>query len=214
MVVRAVIFDVGGVLERIEGMHVWLDPWRERLGMTDDAFSAALGAADPENGISTGHMSLNDWRDRCADELGLSSEQADAFVADMWDWYCGQLDEELMAYAANLRRRYRTAIISNSGSGAREVEESRYGFSTYFDPIIYSHEVGLLKPDPRIYARPVTGSASSHTRRSSLTTHRSASMEREPSGCTACFTSPPRRPSRPSTPCLRTERTCLRFDEQ
>ncbi|MBE1608496.1 putative hydrolase of the HAD superfamily [Actinopolymorpha pittospori] len=120
--------------------------------MTGDEFSAALGAADPDNGISTGRLSLDDWRDRCAEALGLSSEQADSFVADMWDWYCGELDEELMAYVANLPQRYRTAIISNSGSGAREVEETRYGFSTYFDPIIYSHEVGLLKPDPRIYA--------------------------------------------------------------
>ncbi|MEQ4209884.1 HAD family phosphatase [Actinopolymorpha sp. B9G3] len=152
MVVHAVIFDIGGVLERTEEVHVFLDPWRERLGMTDDAFTAALTAADPDNGMGTGGMSLDQWRNRCTEELGLSSEQADAFVADMWDWYCGELDEELLAYAASLRPRYQTAIISNSGSGAREVEEARYGFSTYFDPIIYSHEVGLLKPDPRIYA--------------------------------------------------------------
>ena len=152
MVVHAVIFDIGGVLERIEGTHVWLDPWRERLGIAGEALSAALGAADPDSRMGTGSMSVEVWRDRCAEELGLSSEQADAFVADMWDWYCGELDEELLAYAANLRPGYRTAIISNSGSGAREEEESRYGFSTYFDPIIYSHEVGLLKPDPRIYA--------------------------------------------------------------
>jgi HAD superfamily hydrolase (TIGR01509 family) len=71
---------------------------------------------------------------------------------DMWDWYCGELDTELMSFAAGLRPTYATAILSNSGPGAREQEESRYGFSNVFDPIVYSHEVGIEKPDPAIYA--------------------------------------------------------------
>jgi len=72
-------------------------------------------------------------------------------MRDLWDWYCGELDQELMSFAVSLRPRYATAILSNSGPGAREQEEARYGFSALFDPIVYSHEVGLEKPDPRVY---------------------------------------------------------------
>jgi putative hydrolase of the HAD superfamily len=46
----------------------------------------------------------------------------------------------------------RLAILSNSGPGAREVEQERYDFAALFDPIIYSHEVGLMKPDARVFA--------------------------------------------------------------
>lgn len=45
----------------------------------------------------------------------------------------------------------RTGILSNSFVGAREREQARYGFEDMCDVIVYSHEVGWLKPDPRIY---------------------------------------------------------------
>ncbi len=70
----------------------------------------------------------------------------------MWDWYCGELDEELVRYVAGLRPAYKTAILSNSADGARREEQRRYGFEQLVDTIVYSHEVGLAKPDPRIYA--------------------------------------------------------------
>ena len=44
------------------------------------------------------------------------------------------------------------AILSNSFVGAREREEARYHFSQLSEFIIYSHEVGMMKPDKRIYA--------------------------------------------------------------
>ena len=42
-------------------------------------------------------------------------------------------------------------ILSNSAPGAREAER-HLGFEAVTDDIVYSHEVGLAKPDPRIYA--------------------------------------------------------------
>ena len=43
-------------------------------------------------------------------------------------------------------------MFCNSFVGAREREQQKYNFKTLFDPLIYSHEVGFQKPDPRIYA--------------------------------------------------------------
>lgn len=42
--------------------------------------------------------------------------------------------------------------MSNSFVGAREREQATYGFEDLVDEIIYSHECGMSKPDPRIYA--------------------------------------------------------------
>jgi beta-phosphoglucomutase-like phosphatase (HAD superfamily) len=39
----------------------------------------------------------------------------------------------------------------NSFVGAREREQALYGFKDMCDVIVYSHEVGWLKPDPRVY---------------------------------------------------------------
>jgi HAD superfamily hydrolase (TIGR01509 family) len=99
--------------------------------------------------MGIGQLGEAEYRQRWVAALGLSPARADEFMQDMWDWYCGELDKDLMAYVKGLS--CRRAILSNSGSGAREQEEQRYGFSAVFDPIVYSHEVGLLKPDRRIY---------------------------------------------------------------
>lgn len=66
--------------------------------------------------------------------------------------YLGTANAELIEYARRLRPRYRTGIVSNSFVGAREREQAAYGFEDFVDKIVYSHEAGLSKPDPRIYA--------------------------------------------------------------
>jgi putative hydrolase of the HAD superfamily len=72
-------------------------------------------------------------------------------VQDIWTEYLGTLNAELAGYFSSLRPRYRTAMLSNSFVGAREREQERYGFGDITDLIVYSHEVGMSKPDPRIY---------------------------------------------------------------
>lgn len=121
--------------------------------MTAEEFDAAAGqvdrAAPPTSGPA---LTERAYRQCWVDVLGLSEASGNEFMHDLWDWYCGELDTDLMSFATSLRPKYATAILSNSGPGAREQEESRYGFAAVFDPIVYSHEVGMMKPDPRIYA--------------------------------------------------------------
>ena len=147
---HAVLFDVGGVLERV-GPPEWLDSWRRRLRLSELEFEAALARVDPDDLAETGDFTEAEMRASYAQALGLSPVQADDLMADLWNWYCGEPDEELIAYVRGLRPRMKTGILSNSGDGARREEARRYGFPELVDDIVYSHEVGLAKPDPAIY---------------------------------------------------------------
>ncbi|MBA2698091.1 MAG: HAD family phosphatase [Nocardioidaceae bacterium] len=151
MTVKAVVFDIGGVLEMVEPIDAWLTRSAARLGVKGASFAERIRQIDPRELMGTGKLSEAEYRQRVLEAFDLDAGDADDFMAQMWDWYCGELDTELCAYAASLRPAYRTAILSNSADGARREEQRRYGFERLVDTIIYSHEVGLAKPDPRIY---------------------------------------------------------------
>lgn len=148
MPIQGVLFDVGGVLE-LTPRTGWRDAWAGRFGLTPDAFEERVGAIwDPG---SVGAASLDDIELRTAEDLGLGDTDLAALMGDAWAEYLGSLNHELAAYFAGLRPRLRTGILSNSFVGAREREQALYGFEDMCDVIVYSHEVGWLKPDPRIY---------------------------------------------------------------
>jgi FMN phosphatase YigB (HAD superfamily) len=154
MGIRAVVFDVGGVLERVDD-ETWptrrIERWEWRAGVPTGHVAEQLAKHEPMDGVVTGAISEAEVRRMYTEALGLDDGQAAEMMAEMWNGYCGELDEELAEFCAGLRPHYRTGILSNSADGARREEQRRYGFEQLVDVIVYSHEVGLAKPDPAIY---------------------------------------------------------------
>lgn len=148
MAIRAIVFDIGGVLE-ITPRTGWVEKWEKLLQLKPGGLSELMHSVWRDGSI--GRISEEEVEKSTAEILGLDQAQLDAFMYDLWEEYLGELNVELTAYFAGLRPRYRTAIISNSFVGAREKEQELYGLGDLCDVIIYSHEVGLEKPDRRIF---------------------------------------------------------------
>jgi epoxide hydrolase-like predicted phosphatase len=148
MPVRGVLFDIGGVLE-INPSTGWLDRWSAQLQLERRELERRLDAFWGPGSI--GALALEEIERQIASALRLDHAALAALMNDVWAEYVGTLNQELADYFARLRPRYKTGILSNSFVGAREREQAAYDFESLCDVIVYSHEVGWLKPDPRIY---------------------------------------------------------------
>ena len=126
-----------------------VEKWEAALRLRPGELNERLGGVWRAGEI--GAISEAEVRASIAVRLRLDDAQAEAFMHDIWTEYLGTLNTELASYFGGLRPRYRTALLSNSFVGAREREQERYGFGDITDLIVYSHEVGMAKPDPRIY---------------------------------------------------------------
>lgn len=148
MSIRAVVFDIGGVLE-ITPETGWTEQWETHLHLEPGELDKRLTQVWKDG--SRGKISAAEVEKSVREILGLNRVQVDAFMSDLWEEYLGMLNVEMAAYFSSLRPRYRTAILSNSFVGAREREQERYHFAEMADLIIYSHEVGVAKPERRIF---------------------------------------------------------------
>ena len=166
MAIRAVIFDIGGVLEVASGsggeptagFAAMVAAWEARLCLAPGEMDARLHAMDERlhragKSGALGTCTEEEWLAELRRATGMDQPQCNAFMRDHWDVYCGAPNSELIAYFAALRPRYRTALLSNSFVGARREEQDRYHFDALADLIVYSHEEGIAKPDPRIFQR-------------------------------------------------------------
>lgn len=138
--IKAVLFDVFGVL--------YPDTyWSLVRKFRKDGPSERLVFHDLIREVDLGLISRDEFWDSAAKLLGLSRAELDREVKKL-----GSLDEDLMALAKELRGKgYKTGIISNVGLGFIERIFTDHKAADYFDTLVLSSEVGLIKPDPGIY---------------------------------------------------------------
>ena len=146
--IKAVIWDNAGVLGNARcGSFVQL--WVERLGAPLEEVIRVL--TGPEHDLwDLGQIETNAFFNYVLRELGLPPEKKAALESVTWDDMQG--DMELFAYIRGLHERYTTAILSNFPIFLLEMERAAVPWlGEIFDYQVFSCEVHLLKPDPRIY---------------------------------------------------------------
>jgi HAD superfamily hydrolase (TIGR01509 family) len=143
---KAVVLDIGGVLE-INPATGWAARWERRLGLPAGEINTRC--ADVWAAGSVGDITETQVRAQIAGHLNLTPPQLESFMADLWQEYVGTPNEEFIAYVRTLRGRCRLGILSNSFVGAREREQHVLDL---VDDVVYSHEIGINKPDPRTLA--------------------------------------------------------------
>lgn len=147
--IRAVVFDVGGVLIRT---HDWSgrQKWEARLGLPaggadDIVFNSDIGQRAQRGELTDAEL----WR-WIGQELRLGGE-LEQFRRDFWSG--DRVDEDLVQFIRELRPTYQTAIISNATDALLTNITERYPLADAFDLIVGSAYEQTMKPDEPIYNR-------------------------------------------------------------
>jgi putative hydrolase of the HAD superfamily len=148
MLTRAVIFDFGGVLLTTVD-NAARHRWAERLDLDPVAMEAQIFESELMARAMIGEVSVDEMWRGVGEMLGLDAKQAQALQTDFFRG--DRLNEELLDFARRLQPHYKMAILSNAWDNAREVFTDLFGLDEVFETMIISAEVGLAKPDPRIY---------------------------------------------------------------
>jgi epoxide hydrolase-like predicted phosphatase len=150
MAIEAVLFDFGGVLVRTEDAS-GRRKWEAQLGLAEREADRLVFECDAAIRATIGEAPASAVWEHVCKELRLDGAQLLDFQRDFWSG--DRLDLELVALMKSLRPRYKTAILSNAWSNAREMFTEMFQLDQAVDMIIISSEERLAKPDARIYRR-------------------------------------------------------------
>ncbi len=148
--VRAVIFDWGGVMERLPD-EAHIAAWERRLALEPGTLPEVLWG-EVWRQLSVGAITNDDAMQHIADRLGLpDAETANRFLEE---FYAGdRFNPEVVAAARALRGRYKVGLLTNASPGQDDRIREQFGLDVYaeFDAYVNSAYVGLRKPDPAIF---------------------------------------------------------------
>jgi epoxide hydrolase-like predicted phosphatase len=148
--IKAVIFDMGGVILRTEDPSARLAQ-SERLGISRQQLENIVFDSPSALQATLGLITEKEHWEEVFKILPVPAEEQADFMVNFWSG--DKMDRDLLSFIDGLRPTFRTGLLSNAWSEARTSVSARFGGLDVFDVTVFSAEIGLAKPDPMIYKR-------------------------------------------------------------
>ena len=147
MTIKAVFFDLGGVIVRTE-FQVPRQQLADRLGMDYDDLYRLVFDSDTSNRATVGEISSDEHWAFVMQRLRRPPSEVESIRRE---FFAGDIvDRTLLDYIRSLRGKYKTGLISNAWGDLRDFI-AREKFDDAFDKMIISAEVGAMKPATKIF---------------------------------------------------------------
>jgi putative hydrolase of the HAD superfamily len=148
LALRAVVFDYGIVLTGPPDATAWANLLRI-TGLPEERFEPLYWANRPalDEGKLTG---IGYWQKFLRD-AGLPPDHAEEL--NRWDQRLWTVENPVMvAWQCKLKQRgLLTAILSNISDNVLESVEREFDWIHRFDVLVWSYQLGIIKPNPAIY---------------------------------------------------------------
>jgi glucose-1-phosphatase len=145
---RAVIFDIGRVLVRVDVSRA-MSGLAQGITLAPEEIWSALEKDPRWPDWQEGRMAPRDWHLHLSKRLGgsLTFEQ----FTEVWNRALDPKPIQEDGFLENLSKRYRLALLSNTDPIHVAQLEASYDFMRYFRARLYSCAVGASKPNPLIF---------------------------------------------------------------
>lgn len=147
MTIRAVFFDLGGVIVRTE-YQAPRQQLAERFGMDYDDIEKIVFGSPSAARATVGEINEEEHWQGVMKTLKLPANDVERVKKEFFGG--DVVDRMLLRFLRSLKPKYKVGLISNAWNGLRAYIE-REKFADVFDAIIISAEVGAAKPSEKIY---------------------------------------------------------------
>lgn len=141
--IRAVVFDLDGVVRHFDPDHV--REIERRHGVAEGAIESFAFAQPQIEDVTTGRISRSAWVEMIARHIGSISAAAE------WGSQPSQVDPNILQLAAELREAGIVTAILTNGTDTIPAETAELGLVSHFEPIFNSAAIGYIKPDERVF---------------------------------------------------------------
>ena len=138
--IKAIIFDCFGVLYVDPGLYFYEKEVENFESLKQDLF-------DIDKQCDRGLIDEVEHDQAIAELTGLDYDFIHANIRGEHT-----LNDELLQYSQRLRPKYRIGMLSNVGRGGMRSFFSDEQCQRYFDAVILSSDVGVVKPSPEIFS--------------------------------------------------------------
>jgi epoxide hydrolase-like predicted phosphatase len=134
-VIKAIIFDFFGVICSDE---YWQFVKADKND-TDGQFNKL------SNDLNLGNISWDDFVDEVARDTGQEEEQVRKMYGSQ------KINPDMVRLIGTLRKKYKTALLTNANKEQLHQIIQGIGLEKVFNEIVVSSDVGMVKPDERIF---------------------------------------------------------------
>ncbi|MDR0860454.1 MAG: HAD-IA family hydrolase [Candidatus Peribacteria bacterium] len=149
MPIKTICLDLDGLFFTDQSFQTF----KERLAPTveKEKRDFVLALSSQMQAFKAGKMTEADYRERARQELGiyisLSNEEIFQLLREIYE-----VNPEVEQLAKQLKQQgYHLAICSNNFPTRIRELDKQFSFLSLFDTVILSYEVGVLKPDKKIF---------------------------------------------------------------
>jgi epoxide hydrolase-like predicted phosphatase len=150
MSIRAVFFDLGGVILRTE-YQAPRQRLAESFGMDYDDIDKVVFGGGAHGSAAKATVGAITEEEHWLNLMKLLKQPAGDYERIRDEFFGGDiLDHDILDFLRSIKPKYKIGLISNAWGGLRDFIV-REKFDDVFDHMVISAEVGVAKPDARIY---------------------------------------------------------------